>query len=176
MKRLLSILIPITFLFSYGLAEINRSAQGKPAQHKTTNWYFSELSKELILLSAGTEKEKTVLLVRKKDKGWQCAVTTPHFLYHPDLENSVKFITLKSTKPFRIIGKTENVLLEPTKFDTNLFFGWSGKYSDSVEWIMQQEEIEVIIPEMGGTEKVYTFNVAGLKGAMLAAEAKQRNL
>ena len=139
-----------------------------------TDWVLNAVDTDMVWLLTENVEKNSALFVKKTKSGWAFAVATPHFIYDTALSSGV-IITLKSDKPFSLKNRSMRVILEPTKFKKNLFFGWSSN-DDPVAWLAGRKSIKVIIPEMGSGHQEFTYNVKGLKTAMLDAEAQQRNL
>jgi hypothetical protein len=138
-----------------------------------TSWMINLVSADEILLRNNGKPHGSTLYVKHNKEGWRVVVRTNHFLVNTEYGSSV-WLSFKAKKPFTITGRSWEISSDLVKHDDRLLFYGSGEAV--VDWMVAKELIEVSIKEMGGTQKVLTFDTHGLKEVMLEAQRRQRAL
>lgn len=171
-----SLYIFTLFLFAFGITGHGAEFE----KYGNTNWMVEAASPDGVSIHTGSIVEqkgkKAVLVVQLGTNGkWQAQVISRHFLVTNKEGVGNAILNFKAKKPFSITGRNINSYVDCIETnDGNLLFYWCNGVV--VNWLVSKELVEVSIEEMGGTQKVFTFDTHGLKEVMLEAQRRQRAL
>ena len=167
-------LIYVCCLFLISLSFTGHGADSE--RYGDTSWTIKKIQPDWISISnKGKGSIACTLFIGHGDgKSWHVALLTDHFLVNNQYESLGVRVSFKASKPFTITNRNTSEFLDYTKATDNLLF--VGSTEEVVNWMIQKELIEVSIEEMGGTQKVFTFDTHGLKEVMLEAKRRQRAL
>ena len=162
------------FLFAFGLtghgAELER--------YGDTSWSIIRSSSDGLFFSADNikgDEYARLIITYASNLEWRALLVADPFLVTNKEGKSNAMLTFHGKKPFSITGRSIKSYVGYGTTDHGLLsFKWCN--GAVVNWLASKELVEVSIEEMGGTQKVFTFDTHGLKEVMLEAQRRQRAL